>query len=192
MIYSRKNVIKSGENRIAFMKSGAKTAGLILICASIAVVLVSITLLIYYLAIKSYVSIIVVGFFVVISLIFFIPGTIMLTRSGKSVHDTLLEGCYVEERYYRNQLNKKNRKYANDAINIARRENRIVAYISLTSTFNAHELYELLKKNETVEYNVRPKMKNKYAKPNNKKSSSYSNHNFDNYFDDEEFDDLMD
>lgn len=192
MVYSRKNVIKSGENAIASRLSGIKTTGVIFIGISATLVFAAIALLLYYLSIKEYASIIVVVFLILISVALFIPGMIMLNYPKHATYNVLLEGCYVEERYYRGKLNKRNRQSASNAVRIARSERRVVPYLSIISTFDAYELNLLLKEKEIVEYNVKPISKIKYAKPEKQKTSSYSNHNYDSYFDDDEFDDLMD
>ena len=195
MVYSRKNVIKSGENATVNRSSTIKTVGLGLMITSAPIAMIAIIFLIDYLTIKIYGDMYAIVGLIVTSVMLFVPGIIMFNYPKYTKYNLLLEGCYAEDRYLRGKLNKKNREFANDAVKKARRTGRIVPYPCISTTFNAYELYKLLEKNEIVEYKVKPIIKVKYAKPEKQKTSPsyrYSNHNFDHYFTDDEFDDLMD
>ena len=123
-----------------------------------------------------------------------VTGLCFINSSKKITGNPLLEGCKVAEKYVRSYLNGKNRELINDAKREAKRTRKAVPYCVLRSTFDYGKLYKLLKENEEVEYNPRPKILVKYIAidSNGKYVNRGGTRTFDDNFDDEMFDDLMD
>jgi len=107
-------------------------------------------------------------------------------------YEPLLEGCKDIERSIKKAVNRYNKINANTAKATAKETGKEVTYSICSSEFKYRELYDLLQKSEVVTYIGYPSVviaKIKAEKKNN--SQPPSNHNFDPYLTDEEFEDMM-
>lgn len=104
-------------------------------------------------------------------------------------YEPLLEGCKCIERDIRSEIGNENRRNKRIAQKRAKRTRRNQVYTVTTSNFDARELYKYLttgNNNQKVEYKSKEK---EIAKT---KEYTTGDHDFDSYFTNEEFDDLMD
>lgn len=104
----------------------------------------------------------------------------------------LLEGCKDIERSIRKAVNKYNRINARAAKSAAKATSREVSYSVCSTEFRYKELYDLFQQNDVVTYIGYPSVVVSSLQVSKRSTNSNdSNHTFDPFFTDEEFEDLM-
>lgn len=189
MKYIKAEVIKKGERAIEVSKRNW------LIVSIVAFVVAGLgTMAIFYTLIKdSKIDFSPFGtVFMVVSFIVF--GILTLIIPRRRVPDPLLEGCKAIESEIKRKLNSFNRQTVKLAKKKSKSTNRRVQFSKYFSDFKYQELYQLLSNNDEVEYLDLPSdyksLLDRKIKTTNRKTNN--DHNFDSYFTDNEFDDLMD
>lgn len=195
MIYKKEEVIKKGNNAIILKRKELLLAGFVFL--GIAVLFSCYFIVSIIIDKKAREANNIAAWVAFIVVLFLFSLLFMLIRKKKK-YDPLLEGCKAIEIDNRKYVDSINREIKENANKIAKKTHKTIRYSVHENKFKSEELFELFKESDSVEYlnyvlneeDKKQLIKESIIIPKTKKPTN--NHTFDDYFSDEEFDDLMD
>ena len=150
--YKKSEVIEKGRKREKTRKKRLRATGILLLTIIPGLMLLELPFLLLDNKDQEGLHGFLIGLLVTV-IYFVVPGIIFIAISRKNSSDLLLEGCKEYESIRRKNIGRVNSNNKNTAKKKAKMQGKSVSYYTYRNDgFDANELYDLLSKNDEVEY----------------------------------------